>query len=246
MSAHWARGARFDLTALHDGLTQLESPRAERATALLLDTISIASLAIVGAGLIALAVFRQRYDLALACALLLGGAPLTAEVAKLVLKPRANVPARLDHSFPSGHATIALAIGLAVVLVTPPALRLVAAAAAALYASAIGAALVIAGWHFPSDVAGGFCIAAAWAAAAALVAGRPLETRLPMRLVLAIGLCVAAAGVVALQIHPGIVVRAQLHLRLVEAVFGIAVVATACVAAFGYAIAARSASTTRS
>jgi len=243
---HWGRGERFDLTAVQDGLTQFDAPRAQHATTLLLNTISIASLAFVGAGFVTVAMLLRRRDLAAACLLLLVGAPVTTELLKRALKPGPNVPSRLAGSFPSGHATIALAVGLALILVVPPAMRVAAAAAGVAYAIAVGTALVVTGSHFPSDVAGGFCVATAWAAVATLVAGRPLEMRLPLRLLVGLLLLAAAAVSVVLITHPGAIVRVRLHVRLAESVFGIAAVATAACAAFIAALAAESARATHS
>jgi membrane-associated phospholipid phosphatase len=205
----------------------------------LLNSISIASLALIGAGFVAFAMLRKRRDLAAACLLVLVGAPITTELLKRELKPRLNVPSPMERGFPSGHSTIALAIGLALVLVVPPALRVAAATAGVAYAVAVGSALVVSGSHFPSDVAGGFCVATAWAAVAALVAGRPLEARLPLRLLAGLLLLAAVAVTVVLIAHPGAIVRVRLHLRLAESVFGIAAVATVSCAAFITAIAAR-------
>jgi membrane-associated phospholipid phosphatase len=240
VGAHWGRGVRFDLSAIQDGNTQLEAPGAQRATKLLLDTISVGSLAVVGAAFVTFALARRRRDLAAACLLVLVAAPLTTELLKRTLKPRPNVPSQLDGSFPSGHATIALAIGLALILVVPPAMRVAAAVAGIAYAIAVGTALVVTGSHFPSDVGGGFCVATGWAAVAALFAGRPLEMRLQLRLLAGLLLLAAVAVTVVLITHPGALVRVRLHLRLAESVFGIAAVATVLCAAFIAAIAVRS------
>ena len=63
-------------------------------------------------------------------------------------------------AFPSGHAIAAMSLGLAAVLVTPKRWRTWAAIAAAAYALGVGTALVINGWHYPSDILGGFLVAA--------------------------------------------------------------------------------------
>src|SRR5207237_6468526 len=85
---------------------------------------------------------------------------------------RALAPDRhgaLKASFPSGHATVAMALALAVVVVSPRVLRAPLAVAGAVYAAAVGISLVALGWHYPSDVLGGFIVAAAWSAAAVAV-----------------------------------------------------------------------------
>jgi membrane-associated phospholipid phosphatase len=67
-----------------------------------------------------------------------------------------------DASFPSGHATAAMAISLAVLMVVPRAYRPLAAALGAAFTIGVSFSIVMLGWHFPSDVVGGFLIATAW------------------------------------------------------------------------------------
>jgi membrane-associated phospholipid phosphatase len=76
-------------------------------------------------------------------------------------------------SWPSGHATAAMALALAALLVAPARLRAFVAAAGLVFAGVIGLCVVALGWHFPSDVAGGYLIAAAGACAGVSL----LETR---------------------------------------------------------------------
>jgi membrane-associated phospholipid phosphatase len=76
-------------------------------------------------------------------------------------------------SWPSGHATAALALVLAALIVAPAGLRGLVAAAGLGFAAVVGVAVVGLGWHFPSDVAGGYLIAACAACAGVSL----LETR---------------------------------------------------------------------
>jgi len=62
-------------------------------------------------------------------------------------------------ALPSGHATAAMSLGLAAVLVAPRAWRSVVALGAVAYTLAGSASLVVLGWHFPSDVVAGFLVA---------------------------------------------------------------------------------------
>jgi hypothetical protein len=95
------------------------------------------------------------------------GAVLTTEVLKPFVFER---PALLDsardfhNSYPSGHTTIAYAVGIAATIVAPRRARRVVAAAAFLCGTGIGLSTVLAGWHRPSDVVGGLLVATAWAA----------------------------------------------------------------------------------
>ena len=118
------------------------------------------------------AVVRRRLVLALVAAAVIGGSIVTTEVLKHVLLQRPDLigQAPFANTFPSGHATIALGVGVAATLVVPPRIRRPTALLALAYAVAVGVALIAAGWHRPSDVAGGFLVVVGWAAAAALVA----------------------------------------------------------------------------
>jgi hypothetical protein len=82
-------------------------------------------------------------------------------------------------SWPSGHATASMSLALCLILVVGPRLRPVAALVGAAYAIGVGYALVALGWHLPSDVLGGYLVAASFTllGAAALAA---LETRRPV------------------------------------------------------------------
>ncbi len=114
------------------------------------------------------ALARGRLDLALAAALVMALAPLTSELLKpLLAHPRSigawTVP---SDSWPSGHATAALALALCAVLVAPAYMRVPVAAIGALFAAATGCLLLILGRHLPSDVLGGYLVATFWMAIA--------------------------------------------------------------------------------
>jgi hypothetical protein len=81
-------------------------------------------------------------------------------------------------AFPSGHATAAMAIALAAVIVAPRALRPLVAVGGALFALAIGFLLVALGWHFASDVVGGYLVATTWCLVA-LAGLRAADARWP-------------------------------------------------------------------
>ena len=133
------------------------------------------------------ALLRGRPRVVLAVGAIVLGANVTTEVLKhLAAAPR---PASLFSggvspvppvSWPSGHSTAAMSLVLASVLAAPARLRPVVAALGASLAIAVGYSVLATGMHYPSDVLGGFLIAAAWALAivGALVA---LEHRRPSR-----------------------------------------------------------------
>lgn len=137
----------------------------------LLSTISTGTLALAVVALAALALLRRRPTLALLAAAVVGGSLIVTEILKLVVLTRPPlVPSSvLDNSFPSGHATIGIGVGLAMVLVVPAGLRIAAGLGAATLASAVGIATVAAGWHRPSDAVAAYlvalCVSAAVSAA---------------------------------------------------------------------------------
>jgi membrane-associated phospholipid phosphatase len=99
-----------------------------------------------------------------AAALVVGGAAAGWALKALLAHPRyqslLGAERLAPDAYPSGHATAAMSLALAAVLVTPKRWRTWTAAAGASYALAVGTALVINGWHYPSDVIGGFLVAA--------------------------------------------------------------------------------------
>src|SRR4051794_12969771 len=121
----------------------------------------------LGTGLIAVALARGRPRLALAVPFVLLGASLTSQALKpLLAAPRVCAclaDGRVaDASWPSGHATASMSLALCAVLVAPPRWRPTAAVAGAGIAIAVSYALLSLGWHFPSDVLGGYLVAALW------------------------------------------------------------------------------------
>jgi membrane-associated phospholipid phosphatase len=237
-------GQRFDLSAIQNGLTLPAG--ALNASNALLKAISATSIVLVGALLVGVSVARRRFDLAVATGVMIPAPFATTELLKHSLHTRPGVPDYLSRGFPSGHATVALSVGLALTLATPPRHRLFAAGLAAVYAATMGTALVFNAWHLPSDVGGGFCVALAWAAIAARLSPRPAERGIPLVLLGGAAVATAGAGLAAYHLRPGLSFSATGHGRLLEAAIGIALAAVVCSAAFAYAITARSDSATRS
>jgi membrane-associated phospholipid phosphatase len=237
-------GRNFDVSAIQNGLALGGS--ALNSSNAVLTAISAVSFVLIGGLLVGFALLERRFDVAAAVAVTLGGSFVTTEYLKGALPRRSGVPDYLAHGFPSGHSTVALALGLSFVLAAPARQRRIAAVGAALYAAGMGAALVFNAWHLPSDVGGGFCVATAWAAASAQLVTRPLQRGVPVRLVVIAVVVVAVSALAALHLRPGLSFTLTSHGRLFEAALGIMITAAACCAAFAYAIAVRSASATRS
>ena len=113
------------------------------------------------------ALARRRARVAVAIALLFVSTGATTEFLKhLLAAPRfdewlghAQIAAA---SWPSGHSTAAMTMALCAVLAAPPRLRPTVAAVGSAFAVAVAYAILTLGWHFPSDVFGGYLVAAAY------------------------------------------------------------------------------------
>jgi membrane-associated phospholipid phosphatase len=136
-----------------------------------LDTVSVSAAALVGGAILFAAVVRKQAGLAVAAAAVIAGANATTQALKAVLqRPEmlgVKSPLGAGNFFPSGHATLAMSLALAALLVVPTRARGVVALVGALFAASVGVATLTIGWHRPSDVAAGFAVAMAWAASAA-------------------------------------------------------------------------------
>jgi membrane-associated phospholipid phosphatase len=238
---HTARGLRWDSVILRAATAGRDIPSVRSASAGLIETISIGSLVLLGGGLVAVSLLLGRTRAALGAVLTIGAANGTTQAFKPLLG---------EDRFPSGHATVAMSLALAAVLVSPSAWKLLAGLLGGSYAAGVGVSLVIQAAHYPSDVAAGYLVAGAWAGAvSALVPDAPdTPTRGSARAGAIAAVVAVSAFAVAVAIavveHPGIVVRVEDRTKLV---FSLAVLAGLALAvAVAQAIALRSAATTRS
>jgi membrane-associated phospholipid phosphatase len=117
---------------------------------------------------LAVAIRRGRPDAALAGAVLVLGADLSTHLLKDALAaPRGDSGLEWGHidfnAFPSGHTTAAFSITAAWCLFVPAERRPLVAAVGVTASCLVGISVVVLHHHFPSDVLGGFLVAAAWA-----------------------------------------------------------------------------------
>ncbi len=151
--------------ALHDPGVRADSVAS--LTQIGLASFAVALLVVFGA-----AFLQRRPGLGLLAATVMVASVGLAEVLKDVL-PRPElvaVPAwLLRNSFPSGSATVAAAIGIGALLVTPGRLRWLVMPAGAVYAAVIGQATLVAGWHRMSGAIAGALLVIAVAAVAIVV-----------------------------------------------------------------------------
>jgi membrane-associated phospholipid phosphatase len=175
-------GQRLDARALGHARATYGSRRYALAN----DAVRIADplpFAVLGAGLLAIALARRRPQLACAAAVTLLAATVTTELLKeltadperVALVPHTSITAA---SWPSGHTTAAAMLALWLPLVTPRALRPLAAVAGGAIVLVVAGSVLVVGWHFPSDVLGALCVAVAWTGAglAALAASPARRT----------------------------------------------------------------------
>ncbi|HYM44970.1 MAG TPA: phosphatase PAP2 family protein [Solirubrobacteraceae bacterium] len=169
-----------DAVALHD-LTLLGHTHAATVAKAVLLSLSTPLFIAWIVALIAVALIRERPRVALAAGLVMALSPLTAEALKpLLAHPHTRIGAITvgPASWPSGHSSAALALVLCAVLVAPARRRAIVGALGAGFAVAVGCSLVILAWHMPSDVFGGYLLAALWVTLA--VAGlRAADRRWP-------------------------------------------------------------------
>jgi membrane-associated phospholipid phosphatase len=139
---------------------------------------------VLTAALAALAAARGRLRQAAAIIFLVGATSVSSQLLKVLLAYPRDPVGGAAHvnpaAFPSGHSTAAMTLAACAVLVAPRAVRPIAAALGALLALGVGYSVVTLGWHYPSDVIGGFLLATIWTlvVAAALQAA---ERRWPER-----------------------------------------------------------------
>lgn len=148
-------------------------PAVADAASVLLATVSRTTLIIGSLGITVWAVLQGRPRLALGVLLVIVGANLTTQVAKIVLLERTDqldgLFYPLSNSFPSGHATAAASLAVGLLLVAPPFLRLPIAIPSSLLVALTGVATMALGWHRMGDAVGASLVATSWGAAVAAV-----------------------------------------------------------------------------
>jgi membrane-associated phospholipid phosphatase len=170
---HTQPGRWLDNAALEGFLSILDSDASRRAAGAVASLCDPVPFAAIGLMLIGVALVRRSARRAAAAAIVLIGSAITTQLLKPALaqvrfdgevvgfdhivNPVIDAPA-----FPSGHATAGMAIALAALIVVPPRLRALTAAAGALLALGVGFAIIALGWHFPSDIVGGYLVATIW------------------------------------------------------------------------------------
>ncbi len=113
--------------------------------------------------------FGRRREALVAVAVVIGAGATTQLLKFVFAYPRfkdAWWTGPHELAFPSGHSTAVASLSVALILVVPAVHRLSAAVVGVLATGAVGIAVVVLGWHYPSDVLGGLLVAGAWGFAA--------------------------------------------------------------------------------
>lgn len=217
---------RLDAIALH-GLMALDGPIPHPVTREITHSADPRPVMLMLAVLFAWGWALGRRREALGAVALVAGASLTGLILQVALAHPRFHPILAGNqvgaeAYPSGHATTAMSIALAAVLVAPVRLRVAVASGAAAYVIAVSTSLMVLGWHFPSDVLGGLLVACGFffLAAAVIRAGAARHAGVAAQrvgLALSPGLggaavaVLAAAGLIALSRADELLAFARLH-----------------------------------
>jgi len=128
---------------------------------------AIILLAVLGALFI-----RRRFASALFLGSVIVGSIVLERALKHVIE-RAAINHEQTDSFPSGSATVSLAVVVALALLSGYRRRRWAFAAGAGIVVVYGLSIVSLGWHYPTDVVAGWCVAVVLAAALWFALGEP-------------------------------------------------------------------------
>jgi membrane-associated phospholipid phosphatase len=113
------------------------------------------------------ALLRRRPRVAVTVGLIMLAANMTTQFLKPVLAarrlPALGYPMFGTGTWPSGHATAVMSLALCMVIAAAPRWRPYVGAAMAAFAIAVVYSFLELGWHYPSDVLGGFLVASTWA-----------------------------------------------------------------------------------
>jgi membrane-associated phospholipid phosphatase len=166
-----AHGQLLDTVALTGN--SIGRTRIENFVDTVLKTISVLSMVIATAVIGFIALIRRRIAVAFGAMLLVFGANVTTQVLQQVIdRPQLGIDperAAAGNSLPSGHATIAASVAIALIFVLPARVRGVAAFVGAVSAAVVAVATLSAGWHRPSDAVAALLVVGAWACVAGLV-----------------------------------------------------------------------------
>jgi len=181
--AYLSAEARAVDGAALEGFVGLQRPAVDRITGLLQSFGDPVPVVLVAAVLAGVAAAQRRPRVALLVLALVAITSVSSQLLKALLAyPRSEAELAgagvADAAFPSGHATAAMSLAIALVVAMPARLRPAAALAGLLITLGVSYSVVVQGGHFPSDIVGGHLLATG--VALVLLSGlRAAEARYP-------------------------------------------------------------------
>ena len=155
---------RADVSILN-GFAQLHRPRLDSVTNFVAQLCDPRPYVVLAAVPVLVALTRGRPRVAITVGAIMLAANETTQLLKpLLAAPRDTVAWNpiTNASWPSGHATAAMSLALCAVIAVPARRRPVVAAVMSGFAIAVCYSFLELGWHYPSDVLGGFLVATTW------------------------------------------------------------------------------------
>jgi len=127
-----------------------------------LNVISVPVILLLVVVIAAVALARRRLAVGLGAGVVVLASAATSTLVKRIAERPEIAQSETPNSYPSGHATIALAALFAVLLVTPRRWRPVVTLVGTAYAVFVANQTVVYGWHRVSDIIGACAIALFW------------------------------------------------------------------------------------
>jgi len=131
----------------------------------ILNAVSVAYVAVAILVVVAIALLRKRWMLAVQVVTVIVGANVTTQLTKKLIftRPDLDVGWSLANSLPSGHTTVAASVSLALLIAVPRFWRPIVALFGAGFSAAMGISTLVGQWHRPADVYAALCVSAGWA-----------------------------------------------------------------------------------
>jgi len=162
LAFEWPVGRSADAHGLAGFQALTTHPRVDALANWIAGAATPTTYLLIATVLAAVAVARRLPRLACAVPVAMAGAVASADLLKIIVAQVRDGNLIGSASWPSGHATAAMAVGLCAVVVSPVALRPLAALLGGAVAVSVSYSILVLAWHFPSDIVGGFLVAALW------------------------------------------------------------------------------------
>jgi membrane-associated phospholipid phosphatase len=223
-AAHYVGAVKRADVSILRGFVELDRSHLDSVTQFIAQLCNPHPYVVLASVPVLIALVRGRPRVAITVGAIMLAANETTQLLKpLLAAQRDTVPwdPISSASWPSGHATAAMSLALCMVIAVPARRRPVVAAVMSAFAIAVCYSFLVLSWHYPSDVFGGFLVAAIWtllgaAALSVYEARRPSAARTSTsgdRPAFSIGeaLTPAAALLLAGAVLAGLIVLARPH-----------------------------------